>query len=303
MESRELALDAYAKLNLSLEIGERKPDGFHDIWSIFHSINLGDRIQISLSTASKGLQVQGAFGCPPEKSTVWKAATEFIAKTGVPPDIDISVEKHIPSQAGLGGGSSDAAAVLRGLDELFKTSLSANELSKLGSRIGSDVPFFIAGGAAFVGGRGERVRPIQARQDFFVLLAQPPFGISTAWAYAALDGDRSKRLFPVRENDEVAASRREVEMIAEFGLPLGRWSFVNDFMPSLERRYPVYSSLFTRMKETGARFCSISGSGSCAFGLYEDGQQLHDSMTTLRNAFPGMILRALRPLETSLAMR
>ena len=160
---KSLQLKAPAKLNLFLEVTGKRPDGFHALESVFQTISLYDDITISLKD-SRGVD----FSCRPESlqtpdNLAVKAAEAFFTATGLQAGVHISLEKGIPAQAGLGGGSSDAAAVLKGLNDLFDRPLDKSALLTLGASLGSDVPFFICGGTALVTGRGEFVEPGQGR--------------------------------------------------------------------------------------------------------------------------------------------
>lgn len=309
MTERRYRASAYAKLNLALEIGERKDDGFHDIRSIFHSIDLADTLELRVGGSSGGISVSGDFGCPVERSTVYRAAAGFMAFCGIDPygkgrGIELRVIKNIPSEAGLGGGSTDAAAVLRMLDLAFSTGLGTGDLAEIGAAIGSDVPFFLHGGAAFVSGRGERVEPLQPRGDFFILLIKPPFGISTPWAYRILDEDRAAGLVspPDPRGFGDSGISGGVAMVEEYGRAVKEWRFGNDFLPTIERRKTDYGLIFDQLRTCGAEYASLSGSGSCAFGLFRTRASADAALGSLRNTLPDMVLRLLRPLETSLAL-
>ena len=177
---------AFAKINLTLSVGEKRKDGYHDIDSVMHSISLHDKItleksgEISLSV-TKGSAPSG------QENLMWKAAELFFAETGISGGVRMELEKHIPAQAGLGGGSSDAAAVLRGLNRLMKTGLSAEELSDMGKRIGADVPFCITGGCCRCRGIGEKLTKVPGWDGLPLVIVRPPVAVETGKAYAVLD--------------------------------------------------------------------------------------------------------------------
>ncbi|HWP67825.1 MAG TPA: 4-(cytidine 5'-diphospho)-2-C-methyl-D-erythritol kinase, partial [Rectinemataceae bacterium] len=180
-------IDACAKINIGLRVGSPGADGYHPILSLFHSVSLFDTLSFARHPAGQGILVRGGFDCPGEETTIYKAIQAFRTATGIVDGLEAEVGKHIPAMAGLGGGSADAAATLVALDRLFDTGFSKGELVDIGAQIGSDVPFFLFGGAALVSGRGDVVEPIAPRTDFGILLLYPGFGVSTKWAYSRLD--------------------------------------------------------------------------------------------------------------------
>jgi len=189
---KTLAITVFAKINLILRVFERNFSGYHDIEGIFQSIDLSDTLHFSTSVVP-GLSIRGEFDCPITASTVYRAAKEFEKESGVDYEtlgIEIHVEKGIPSQAGLGGASADAAATLWGLNDLLDVHFSIAELATIGEKIGSDVPFFLYGGTAIVRGKGEYIHPIPPRSDFSLVILQPPWGSSTSKAYELLDEAR-----------------------------------------------------------------------------------------------------------------
>lgn len=179
-----MELMAPAKINLSLKILGKRPDGFHELETFMAPISLADRLVLGKSS-KQGLH----FSCsdqslPVDSSNLAvRAAEVFCERLGVEPAVEIYLEKRIPHGAGLGGGSSDAAAVLMGLDELFKAGLGIDALSELAARLGSDIPFFLYQSAAICRGRGERVEPVVFEEALPLLLIKPSFGVQTPWAY------------------------------------------------------------------------------------------------------------------------
>jgi 4-diphosphocytidyl-2-C-methyl-D-erythritol kinase len=180
-----MQLHAPAKINLSFEIKSQREDGFHEIETLMAPISLSDRLTIERGKAGAGI----TFSCDDpsipdgEENLVVRAARLFQKTTGIAAGVDIALEKNIPHGAGLGGGSSDAAATLLGLNELFETRLDQKTLVDLAAQIGSDVPFFILGSAATCRGRGEIVEPAKLPARFNLLLMKPDFGVPTPWAY------------------------------------------------------------------------------------------------------------------------
>ncbi len=183
---------APAKINLSFAIKGRRDDGFHEIETLMAPISLADRVTIERSKTN-GIQFSCDDSSLPggDDNLVVRAARLFRERTRIEEGIEIALEKKIPHGAGLGGGSSDAATTLRGLNELFETRLTQKELIELAAQIGSDVPFFILGAAAVCRGRGEIVEPARLPGRFTLLLVKPDFGVPTPWAYERWKNSRN----------------------------------------------------------------------------------------------------------------
>lgn len=241
-----LTVNAYAKVNWHLAVGERRPDGYHPIASVFQKASLHDVVTVSMQgsqsrTVVEGLEdyVQAGHSTVDKAIALWRRATSSKA------DVLVSIEKHIPMQSGLGGGSSDAAAVLLALDSLADEELSFVKLCELGLEVGCDVPFFMYGcDAAYVFGIGEKVVPIEARHDFkgFVIIPDDE-KVSTVAAYNALD--KRKCVLELDSCDALAK---------EYAKPYEEWRFRNDF--ELVNKRP------NLVLEEGERLM-LTGSGSC----------------------------------------
>ncbi len=273
---KEIELTVFAKINIGLEVFGRRPTGYHDIESIFQNVSLADVLRLSMDGCSS-VVVEGDLGCLPGKSSVYHAAMVFdeacgglVRREGVL----IHVKKGIPSGAGLGGAGADAAATLVGLNELFGAPFSQPELVRLGEQVASDVPFFLFGGAAIVRGRGEKVFPIMPRTDFGLLIVQPPWTSSTPEAYEALDSLRNKagrehQCGLETQKASYVSHLSDNELVRRYRLPIAQWPFANDFQSVLEDRYPEYRKWFSILKDYGAEYVSLTGSGSCLFGVFE----------------------------------
>jgi 4-diphosphocytidyl-2-C-methyl-D-erythritol kinase len=183
---------APAKINLFLKVLRRRPDGFHEIETFISPISLCDQIKIDKNKQGEGISFRCDDPSVPRggENLAVRAANAFFAATQTNPAVSIVLKKKIPLGAGLGGGSSDAAAVLLALNQLFATKLSREKLAKLGSTIGSDVPFFIFESAAVCTGRGEIVTPRKLTEQLSILLVKPDFGVSTPWAYKRWQNSR-----------------------------------------------------------------------------------------------------------------
>ena len=187
-----MQVSAPAKINLFLKVLRRRPDGFHEIETFISPISLCDQIKIDKNKRGQGISFRCDDPSVPRGSEnlAVRAANAFFAATQTKPAVSIVLKKKIPHGAGLGGGSSDAAAVLLALNQLFATKLSREKLAKLGSTIGSDVSVFIFESAAVCTGRGEIVTPRKLTQQLSILLVKPDFGVSTPWAYKRWQNSR-----------------------------------------------------------------------------------------------------------------
>lgn len=249
------ALQAPAKINLTLDILGRRPEGYHEIASVMQAISLADRVTIARAPDGAGisLTVSGpeAAGVPTdERNIAWRAAEAFGAT-----DVAIHIEKNIPSQAGLGGGSSDAAATLLALNQLFDRKYPRAKLAEIGASLGADIPFFLYGGIAKVAGIGEQVSPIAPFPRFALVIVKPPVGVSTANAYRLLDE------LPNRESAHATA----------------RWpnaGFSNDFEQIIYSHNPQIARAREALREAGAKRILLCGSGSAVFGTTGDPDQV-----------------------------
>ena len=249
---------AFAKINLTLSVGEKRKDGYHDIDSVMHSISLHDKItleksgEISLSV-TKGSAPSG------QENLMWKAAELFFAETGISGGVRMELEKHIPAQAGLGGGSSDAAAVLRGLNRLMKTGLSAEELSDMGKRIGADVPFCITGGCCRCRGIGEQLTKVPGWNGLPLVIVRPSVAVETGKAYAVLD--RAEKQTENKTDTCIRAlEEKDRKKLSE--------SLSNDFEKALFAEETVLEETSRRLA-LFSRPLLMTGSGSAFFVIAE----------------------------------
>jgi len=264
----KIDLPAPGKINIHLRVLDRRfagrSDGFHGIESLFQLVSLADRLSISLQGADGDCLVASSRMALPPVNTITAAVEQFRSATGIRSGIRVEVDKIIPSGAGLGGGSSDAAATLRALDTLFGTRLSFDVLSGLAAKIGSDVPFFLSGGAAVVRGRGEIVKPAAARTDLVGILVSPDVHSSTAEAYRLVDAWQEADT----DVDTVWTPVSALESM--YAGPVSSWRFGNSFTAPIAAVYPVIAEILSSLRENGASYAEMSGSGSSVFGLFED---------------------------------
>lgn len=259
-----IRVDAPCKINLHLRVLRRRIDGFHDIESVFQLISVADGLSVSVTGMAGECRVTSPLMELPAVNTVTRAIEAFRAETGIADGIAVDLEKRVPAGAGLGGGSSDAAATLIALDRLFATRLSSETLGSLAARIGSDVPFFLAGGAAIVEGRGERVTPVEARNDLYGVLLSPSVHSSTAEAYGLVDA------WQEAGKESAVAWPAVTELAGMYRGPIERWCFANSFTAPLEARYPVIREARLALVDSGAVFAEMSGSGSSVYGFFAD---------------------------------
>lgn len=256
----KLSVEARAKLNLGLRITGRRQDGFHDIRSVFQEITLADRLDITINPGRGRISLICSGDPVPGDSSnlAWKAAELFLELSGESIDVHIDLTKLIPSEAGLGGGSSDGAAVLLALREM--TGRQDLDLSKVAERLGSDVPFFISGGCALVEGRGETVTPIDPI-PFHAVLLHSTVRVSTAWAYDQWDThDMSLTFNGVFEHYSASSA------VWHEGKPFPH-DLRNDFLPLLKRNFPEIEEL-TAFLEGSCDNWGLSGSGPTLFALF-----------------------------------
>ena len=265
---------AQAKINLWLRVGARDADGYHDLDTAFHRLDLADIVTIRVEeSADRTLECTGpllpsAGLGPVEENLAWRAADAFSRRAGWPRGFAIDLVKHIPTGGGLGGGSSDAAAVLRALNAMAPEPLPSAELQRLGASLGADVPFFVSDMVSAIGhGRGDRLTSFDSPVvGAAVLAVVPPFGISTADAYRWLDESRGSP----SSVDE--ALRRGIRVVGAHDPA----TWTNDFEAVVERRHPMLREIRERLAAEGATLARLSGSGSSVFGLFEGTPSLVD---------------------------
>jgi len=278
-------LKAPAKVNLHLEILGRRGDGFHEILSLFQAVSLFDRIALRSLKVTGQVRVACTAPIPAERNIVTAALRAFRAKTGIEEGIDLRVWKSIPIGAGLGGGSSDAAATLRGLNGMFGRPLDGGLLAELAAGLGSDVPFFLEGGTALVGGRGERVTRVAGRGDYRIVLVWPGFGVDTREAYGWYDqaGHRRAALGPAEVRQRFV------------GLPPSQWGYFNSFQEVVEGRHPVLTEIAGDLRRAGAAAAGISGCGSTVFGVFASARQARAAVRRARRRFA--LAQVVSPLQ------
>jgi len=275
--TEKLPIFAPAKVNLHLAVKNRRPDGFHDIDSVFLAVNFGDTLYFNAIEGKNTVEIAMEGLNPPiptEKNIIFKAVSLFREKTGFSQGVKITVEKRIPMGGGLGGGSSDAATTLLALNKIADLPCRREDLLEMAACLGSDVPFFIhETPAARVTGRGERILPIDA-PELALVLVSPGFSSDTSTAYKLLD---EKRTF-TPSNDDIS------EILKEGMFDEKVYShFTNDFLSVFpEPEKSVYNEIIAKLRELGARYANLSGSGAACFGVFADREQARKAADALR---------------------
>ncbi len=260
VQGTSIYLSAPAKINWFLKIIGKRNDGYHDIKTLMQCVNLYDEL---IFEDAEELEIVSDLDIPLQDNIVFKAASRLKKYTSYGKGAKIILKKNIPVGAGLGGGSSDAAFTLLGLNILWSLNLTKKELILIASEIGSDVPFFFGGPFAIVEGKGEKVTPLKMHTNFYVLLVKPNLFISTTWAYSCYDNIKL----------ELTKKTVDIKLILQ---ALNNKDFnslntllVNDFEKVVIENYPFINDIKNKIKEKGALVTSMSGSGPTVFGIFD----------------------------------
>jgi len=250
---------SYGKINIGLRIVSRRRDGYHNLESIFQEITLFDEILIKKREA--GIRIRTDCESLPvdENNLCYQAYQHLVNEYGLKVGVEVEIIKNIPIGSGLGGGSSNAATCLKAFNDIFELGLSRGELIRLGAKIGSDVPFFIVGKTALVKGRGEVVIPIRFLSDYQLLIIFPQVQVSTAFIYKNFEFALTKSKWNVKF-EAVISRVRTLDDLSTY--------FSNDLEDVARKYYPEIAEVHQGIVESGARFVSLSGSGSAVYGIY-----------------------------------
>lgn len=253
---------AFAKLNLTLDILRKREDGYHDLQMVMQSIDLADELTVTPSDGEGKMSTTLSYLPADGRNLAQIAARAFREATGMGPNVDVTIQKHIPVCAGMAGGSSDGAAVLRAMNELSGLGLSPMELAEIGQRVGSDVPYCVLGGTALAEGRGEILTPLTPLPPCFVVVCKPSFPISTPQLFSRVDvrkivrrPDTAGLLAALERGDLTGVARR----------------MYNVFEDVLEpRRRQEIDTIKAVLIDSGALGAAMTGSGPTVFGLFSD---------------------------------
>ena len=273
---------AYAKINLVLNIGDLRPDGYHDIQTIMQSLELHDDVTVE-QTGGTGITVTASVDTIPtdESNLAAKAVKAFAAKTGVPADgLSIHIEKRIPVAAGLGGGSSDAAATLRALNVLYETNLSVDELAEIGIEVGSDVPFCVHGGCAYVEGKGDMVVPTTPMPQCIIVIGKPDLAISTEKMYQRFDQAELPQRADHTPEIMLGLRWENLKAVAE---SVGN-AFEQVLMKNERNTVDMMKEV---MNQFGTLGTAMTGSGPAVFGIFDNELYARVASETLRQRLKG----------------
>jgi 4-diphosphocytidyl-2-C-methyl-D-erythritol kinase len=265
-----VTLKAHAKLNLDLRVGGRRGDGYHELRTVFQAVALHDTLVIE-ATPRKPFTLSGDASVMPlgEDNLAWRAAAalwQAMGRRGQPAGARIAIRKRIPTQAGLGGGSSDAAATLAGLNRLWREPLAPKALLSLAATLGADVPFFLLGGSVLGLRRGDEVHPLIDLPSRDIVIVRPAFGVATKDAYGWLAEARATR----QANHDTGEANGSGD------------GFGNDFERVVEAQHPEIRQIRKRLLRLGATVARMSGSGSAVFGIFETAPRARRAAAQLR---------------------
>lgn len=257
-----ITVKAYAKINLGLDVLRKRTDGYHDVCMIMQSLDLNDIISIHIKD-EKGITIRTNLSYLPsnQDNLVYKAAELFLQNIGVEDGLAISLEKNIPVAAGLAGGSSDAAATLIGLNKLYQTGMSVQQLQELGVKLGADVPYCLMLGTALSEGIGEVLTPLPPMPSCSILLVKPDISVSTKYVYENL------RLNEFSIHPDIKAM---TSALANKDLYTLTKTMDNILQSVTVKEYPIIADIKDKMKELGAMTSLMSGSGPTVFGIYQN---------------------------------
>ncbi len=263
--SPSLTVAAPAKVNLILRVLDRRTDGYHNLWSLMQTVGVEDELTLSQDPHHSAIRLHCDQPSLKTDSSnlVYRAAAAVLEHTAQTVGLDIRLAKRIPMGAGLGGGSSDAAATIMGLNRLLRLGWSAKKMAKIGQGLGSDVPFFMFAPAAIVAGRGEQVTPVRISGTRWVVLVNPGFEVETKWAYQQLSATRVG-VQPI--SDVHRAFERGADLFWEQILQAAD----NDFEVPVFKAFPTLQHIKQQLLAEGAETALLSGSGATVFGVFHD---------------------------------
>jgi 4-diphosphocytidyl-2-C-methyl-D-erythritol kinase len=284
---RSISLPSFAKINLDLRILGTRPDGYHDLKTIFQALALFDNVTVSTRRGPLIVTCDEPDIPTDQRNLVWKAASLLHrvarGKSTPPRDIAIDLRKRVPSEAGLGGGSSNAAMTLLALNKLWKLDLDLATLSRVGARLGADVPYFMVGGTSLGLGRGDDIYPLADLPPVHVVILRPGFGVSSADAYKWFDEETRR------------APKEPAPRVVPPGWPAWSTTLRNDLEIPVVRHHPAIGRIRQSLVDAGATFAAMSGSGSAVFGLFERGDAARRTANDL--ARPGWLSLHTRTLS------
>ena len=279
----KITIEAHAKINLTLDVTGKLPNGYHTVQMVMQSVGLCDKVTLTKTGFDQIIMsCDRADLSAGEDNLAIRAARLFCAETGLQSSgVEISLEKHIPMQAGMAGGSADAAAVLLGMNTLFETGCSIDDLCAMGVKLGADVPYCIRGGTMLAEGIGEVLSPLPSMPHCTVLICKPPVGVPTPEVYRAIDA------VPIAEHPNAQAM---IEALRDRDLHQIGSLLCNVMEPVTAGRHPVITEIRETMMQNGALGARMSGSGSAVFGLYENPEDAETAYRILSGQFEEVFL-------------
>lgn len=274
-----IRVKAHAKVNICLKITGKRPDGYHDLFSVMVPVDLCDNLDISLNNTDRIKIHSKGFSVPSDSTNlIFQAAESFFLKTGIKNrGMEIKLDKKIPVAAGLGGGSSDAASTLLALNELYSFPMNKADLHKTALEIGADVPFFLEAVPSIATGIGEVLEPLGNWPELWYLIVTPPLKISTAWVYKnfkmELTSGEYSYIKKILKNDDI-----EVSSILE-----------NDLEKVTSTRFPVINTLKKKIMDAGAEGAIMSGSGPSVFGIFLSRRKAASARDSIMSHNPGHV--------------
>lgn len=269
---------ARAKVNLTLDVTGKLPNGYHEVEMIMHQIDLYDVITISKNKVGKVRLQNSVNYLPTDKTNIaFKAAMIIRERYKVPEGVDIYIEKKIPVAAGLAGGSTDAASVIKGMNKLFDLGMSVSDMLSIGLEIGADVPFCILGGCYIARGVGEKLTPIDSSLDSWMLIAKPSIGVSTKDVYGALD------VSAIKNRPDTLKMKESVESGSVYDVVDSLRNVLEDVTTKM---HPIIYDVKSRMMEYGAIGEMMSGSGPTVFGFFKSQQKASKACVNMRKKYP-----------------
>ncbi len=269
--ARKITVRAFAKINLDLQVLGARPDGYHELRTTFQSIGLTDTLVFERTRGPFRIECDDPAFPTDRTNLIWKAAEQVMRLTRrreAPAAVTVRVEKNIPMQSGLGGGSSDAAATLRALCSLWRVRADNEELHYAATRLGADVPYFLYGGTALGFHRGDLVFPLDDIGRAWVVVVVPEFGVST------------KQAFQWWDDASTAGRHGQDRRNRQDSLRMGK-SSTNDLEPVVATRHPIVTKLVRALRRRGAFHASLSGSGSAVFGMFRRRSEAQAAARTL----------------------
>lgn len=278
----QLVVKAPAKINLVLKITGKRPDGYHDLFTIMVPVTIYDTLRFRRGGSGIRLVCKGRDVPVDGNNLVWQAGEAFYREIGSEPDVEVTIEKAIPVAAGLGGGSSDAAFTLKALNRLYGNPLSSARLHAMARALGADVPFFLSCRPCVARGIGDLLEPLQKWPEFWYVIVVPPFGISTAWAYGQVKLELTQPLenYIVKVQDSLCS---DIVPLLE-----------NDFETVVLPSFPQVAEVKDLLLRVGAAGAIMSGSGPSVVGLFRDPEKAKVACLSVKEKAESFIARAYR---------